>query len=91
MPALPIAVVLRYSNYWTEDYDDFKGLGRKMELFEDKGNKEFAIESGMNIISEACYAVNYNLMDADNSSFVSLANDTAYNVKGETLDYFGTQ
>ena len=56
-----------------------------------KVNKDFALENGMNIRPEARFAVTYDLMDADNSSFVTLANGAAYNVEGESLDRFGME
>lgn len=56
-----------------------------------KVNKDFALENGMNIRPEVRFAVTYDLMDADNSSFVTLANGAAYNVEGESLDRFGME
>ena len=56
-----------------------------------KVNKDFALENGMNIRPEARFAVTYDLMDADNSSFVTLANGASYNVEGESLDRFGME
>lgn len=56
-----------------------------------KASKDFALENGMNLRPEARLAMTYDLMNDDNNSVVTLANGSAYQVNGETLDRFGIE
>ncbi len=56
-----------------------------------KVNKSFALENGMNLKPEARIAATYDLMNDDANSVVTLANGSAYTVKGEALDRFGME
>ncbi len=51
-----------------------------------------AFEVGSTVVKpEARVAMTYDFVDADNDSFVTLANGASYNVEGETLDKFGVE
>lgn len=56
-----------------------------------KINKDFALDNGMNLRPEARLAMTYDLMNDDSNSVVSLANGSAYQVRGEALDRFGVE
>lgn len=56
-----------------------------------KVSKNFELENGMNIRPEARLAATYDLMNDDVNSVVTLANGSAYSVKGEALDRFGME
>lgn len=56
-----------------------------------KVNKDFALDNGMNLRPEARFAMTYDLMNDDANSVVSLANGSAYQVRGEALDRFGVE
>lgn len=56
-----------------------------------KVNKDFALDNGMNLRPEARFAMTYDLMNDDINSVVSLANGSAYQVRGEALDRFGVE
>lgn len=56
-----------------------------------KVNKDFALDNGMNLRPEARLAMTYDLVNDDANSVVSLANGSAYQVRGEALDRFGVE
>ena len=51
--------------------------------------KTFEVSPSMTFVPEVRLAMTYDIVDADNSSFVTLANGSSYAVDGETLDRFG--
>ena len=51
--------------------------------------KTFEVSPSMTFVPEVRLAMTYDIVDADNSSFVTLANGSSYSVEGETLDRFG--
>lgn len=56
-----------------------------------KVKQNFVLNSGMNLRPEARLAMTYDLTNDDANSIVSLANGSAYQVKGEALDRFGVE
>ena len=56
-----------------------------------KVNKTFALDNGMLIKPEARIAATYDLFNDDVNSVVTLANGSAYTVRGESLDRFGME
>lgn len=56
-----------------------------------KVSKSWELENGMNIKPEIRVAATYDLMNDDVNSVVTLANGSAYSVKGEALDRFGME
>lgn len=91
-------VGLRYFHIGTDAYTDTAGtsvgdsdedvltgvLGARLST---------AIETSkaVRFVPEARVAMTYDFVDADNSSFVTLANGSSYSVEGETLDRFGVE
>lgn len=53
--------------------------------------KTFEVSPSMTFVPEVRLAMTYDIVDADNSSFVTLANGSSYSVEGETLDRFGIE
>ena len=51
--------------------------------------KTFEVSPSMTFVPEVRLAMTYDIVDADNTSFVTLANGSSYAVDGETLDRFG--
>lgn len=51
--------------------------------------KDFEVSPAFTVKPELRLAATYDIVDADNQSFVTLANGSSYSVDGETLDRFG--
>lgn len=51
--------------------------------------KTFEVSPAMSVVPQVRLAMTYDIVDADNTSFVTLANGSSYSVDGETLDRFG--
>lgn len=56
-----------------------------------KVSKSWELSNGMNIKPEARIAATYDLFNDDVNSVVTLANGSAYAIKGEALDRFGME
>ena len=56
-----------------------------------KFSKTWTLGNGMNIKPEARIAATYDLINDDANSIVTLANGSAYQVRGEALDRFGME
>ena len=53
--------------------------------------KTFEVSPAMSVVPQVRLAMTYDIVDADNTSFVTLANGSSYSVDGETLDRFGVE
>ena len=53
--------------------------------------KAFEVSPAMSVVPQVRLAMTYDIVDADNTSFVTLANGSSYSVDGETLDRFGVE
>lgn len=51
--------------------------------------KDFEVSPAFTVKPELRLAATYDIVDADNQSFVTIANGSSYSVDGETLDRFG--
>ncbi|MBP3688158.1 MAG: autotransporter outer membrane beta-barrel domain-containing protein, partial [Alphaproteobacteria bacterium] len=56
-----------------------------------KLSKKYELNNGMNLKPEARVAATYDLMNDDVNSVVTLANGSAYQVNGKSLDRFGME
>lgn len=53
--------------------------------------KTFEVSPAMSVVPQFRLAMTYDIVDADDTSFVTLANGSSYSVDGETLDHFGVE
>jgi len=89
---------LRYVHIKQDGYEDSadqKVSGNDSDILTGvigaKVSKNWELENGMNIKPEARIAATYDLFNDDVNSVVTLANGSAYAVKGEALDRFGME
>lgn len=89
-------VGLRYYHIGTDAYTD--GMGTAVSDSDEdvltgvvgaRFAKTFEVSPSMTFVPEVRLAMTYDIVDADNTSFVTLANGSSYAVDGETLDRFG--
>ena len=86
---------LRYARIGTDGYTDSLGIS-VADSDEDvltgvagvRLAKAFEVSPAMTVKPEVRLAMTYDFVDADNRSFVTLANGSSYAVDGETLDRF---
>lgn len=91
-------VGLRYYHIGTDAYTD--GMGTAVSDSDEdvltgvigaRLDKTFEVSPSMSFEPQVRLAMTYDIVDADNSSFVTLANGSSYSVEGETLDRFGIE
>lgn len=91
-------VGLRYYHIGTDAYTD--GMGTAVSDSDEdvltgvigaRLGKTFEVSPSMSFEPQVRLAMTYDIVDADNSSFVTLANGSSYSVEGETLDRFGIE
>lgn len=91
-------VGLRYYHIGTDAYTD--GMGTAVSDSDEdvltgvigaRLGKTFEVSPSMTFVPEVRLAMTYDIVDADNTSFVTLANGSSYAVDGETLDRFGIE
>lgn len=91
-------VGLRYFHIGTDAYTDTAGtsVGDSDEdvltgVLGARLSTAIEMSKAVRFVPEARVAMTYDFVDADNSSFVTLANGSSYSVEGETLDRFGVE
>lgn len=89
---------LRYFHIGMDAYTDTAGMAVKATnediltgVFGARISTAIETSNAVRFVPEARVAMTYDFVDADNSSFVTLANGSSYSVEGETLDRFGVE
>lgn len=89
---------LRYFRISQDGYTDAAGTAVGSEdndvltaVVGAKVNKAWEVSPSVVIKPQARLAMTYDMIDADNNAFVTLANGATYHVNGETMDRFGVE
>lgn len=89
---------LRYFHIGMDAYTDTAGMAVKATnediltgVLGARISTAIETSNAVRFVPEARVAMTYDFVDADNSSFVTLANGSSYSVEGETLDRFGVE
>lgn len=89
---------LRYFHIGMDAYTDTAGMAAKATnediltgVLGARISTAIETSNAVRFVPEARVAMTYDFVDADNSSFVTLANGSSYSVEGETLDRFGVE